>query len=322
MPVFSTVQHAHDNWPVNRDMAWPTLAERLSEDHIGDKDGLAIICATFNGTRSSKTLLERGLIALDVEQNKETGEVPPDPESVVHYLMAKRLSAVLWTTFSSTTELPRYRIVLPLSEPLRPALIGKGVDRMLSSITAANLRLNGVVDRGKFGAATLMFLARRKLGTPFYSRIVEGEPINAKELYAVSYMASEKDAMREAQRLALKHTTEMSPIVKAKIERFNALHEVVDLLEQYGYRRGGDRFKSPLQHPSSQPATALFPGGAMWCSFSESDRAAGLGQPSDDCVFGDSFALYLHWEHRGNFRAALEAIALPEDWKDEHSARG
>jgi hypothetical protein len=48
----------------------------------------------------------------------------------------------------------------------------------------------------------------------------------------------------------------------------------------------------------------------------ESDRAAGLGQPSDDCVFGDASALYLHWEHKGNFRTALAAIELPEGWAD------
>jgi hypothetical protein len=60
----------------------------------------------------------------------------------------------------------------------------------------------------------------------------------------------------------------------------------------------------------------LFPGAEMWCSFSASDRAAGLGQPSDDCVFGDAFALYLHWEHKGNFRTALAAIELPEGWAD------
>jgi hypothetical protein len=55
----------------------------------------------------------------------------------------------------------------------------------------------------------------------------------------------------------------------------------------------------------------------MWASFSESDRAAGLGTTSDDCVFGDSFALYLYWEHHGNFRAALESITLPEGFTDE-----
>jgi hypothetical protein len=33
-------------------------------------------------------------------------------------------------------------------------------------------------------------------------------------------------------------------------------------------------------------------------------------------VFGDAFALYLHWEHKGNFRTALAAIELPEGWAD------
>jgi hypothetical protein len=48
----------------------------------------------------------------------------------------------------------------------------------------------------------------------------------------------------------------------------------------------------------------------MWCSFSQSDMDAGLGQvaSSKDVIFGDSFSLFLHYEHGGNFRAAIRAV--------------
>jgi hypothetical protein len=314
----STVDGAHDNWPRQHKLPWDVLAARCADHRPGDKDGVALICGLFapGETRSSKTVLERELIALDVEQNKETGEVPPDPESVTHYLMAKRLAAVIWTTHSHTIELPRYRILLPLSAPLNVAQAGRALDKMYSAVTAANLRLNGVVDRGKFGAASLMYLARHKPGAAFWSHIVEGEPVNAPELHAVSYMANAKDQMKAAQRAALKATTEFPPEVRAKIDRFNSINEITDLLSEYGYRRAGDRWKSRYQHPTSQPATAIFPDHAMWCSFSESDKDAGLGTPSDECIFGDAFALFLHYAHGGNFRAALADIELPEDWKD------
>jgi hypothetical protein len=314
----SVVQHAHDNWPRRHRLTWEALATRLADHRPGDKDGVAMICGIFGEgqTRSSKTVVDRDCIALDIDGNKDTGEVPPDPESVAHYIMAKKLAAVMWTTHSHTIELPKYRIVLPLSSSIRVAQVGKTVDKMLSAITAANLRLNGVVDSSKFGAASLMYLARHAPGAPHWSKIIEGEPINAPELYAVAYMASEKDQMRAAQRAALKATTEFPPEVRAKIDRFNALNEISDLFAEYGYRRAGDRWKSKYQHPSSQPATAVFSDHAMWCSFSESDKDAGLGTPSDECIFGDAFALYLHYEHGGNFRAALASIDLPEGWND------
>jgi hypothetical protein len=319
---FSVVQDAHDNWPVKYTLPWPALAGRLADHRLGDKDGSALICGTFSGTRSSKTLLERWLVALDVEENKLTGEVPPDPESVAHLLMAKGLAGVLWTTWSSTPATPRYRIVLPLDKPIRPLQVSRPIDRLYSALAAANLRLNGVVDKGKFGAASLMFLARHPPGGSFFSRVVEGVALDAADIGAVAHMVNEKDAMREAQREALKATTQFAPEVRAKIDRYNGLHEIGDLLSQYGYRRGGDRFKSRYQHPSSQPATAIFPGDEMWCTFSQSDIDAGLGTKSQDgdSAFGDAFALYLHYEHGGNFRTALSAIELPEDWKAEHGA--
>ena len=258
-PSFSIVQHSHDAFPTTYEMPWDQLAERLAQHRVGDKDGTAIICGTFSGTRSSKTLLERWLIALDVEQNKTSQRVPPDPESVAHYLMAKGLAGVIWTTWSHTPELPRYRIVMPLSEPLRPALMASAIDRLLSSTVAANLRLNGVVDAGKFGAASLMFLARHAEGRPFWSRVVDGDPINAKELYSVAYIINEKDAMSVAQRAALRQTLEFSPQVRAKIDRYNALNELTDLLGRYGYRRQGERWKSPCSIRRAKPRRRFSP---------------------------------------------------------------
>ena len=60
----------------------------------------------------------RGLIGLDIETSKTTGEVPPPFALTVERLRMKQLAAVAWTTFNHTEELPRYRIVLPLSEPI------------------------------------------------------------------------------------------------------------------------------------------------------------------------------------------------------------
>jgi hypothetical protein len=308
---FTIFRDSHDNIGKEFQLPWDDLARRLAEHREGPKDGLAITCGLFDGHRSSKRLVARHLVALDVETGAN-GVIPLNPQDIANYIRAKQLAAVIWTTHSHKPAAPRYRVLLPLSKPLYPAKIGKGVDRALSAVTASNLRLKDCVDRGKFGAASLMFLARHPKDAEFYAEVIEGVPINAGQLFSVSYMSHEKHAMDAAQKLALRQTTEMPPEVRLKIERYNALYEIEDLLASHGYSRRGDRWKSPYQHASSQPATSIFPDGRMWASFSESDKDAGLGTASDDCIFGDAFALYLHFDHKGNFRTALAGITLPE----------
>lgn len=316
---FSIVQGSHDNWPVHHEMEWDVLAKRLARHDVGDKDGTAIICATFTGPpRGKATLLERQLVGIDVEMNKQTGEVPPPPSLIGQYLAVKRLASVIWTTHGHTPQLPRYRVLLPLDKPVRPLELGRSIDKMIVKVVAANIQLNGRYDEGKLGAESLFYLPRHPKGAEHWSGIIPGDPINTADTVAVSRMIDHGAQMKKAQRDALRQSAEFPPELKGLIEAYNDGHEIADLLDEYGYRRMGDRYKSRYQSPNSAAATAIFADHTGWYSWSESDKGAGLGHVNDDGVFGDAFSLYVHYEHGNNFRAAI--AALRERHGDQGSA--
>lgn len=127
----------------------------------------------------------------------------------------------------------------------------------------------------------------------------------------------QSDAQSKAQ--ASQSVTRQPEITDASlspIARFNAAHRIEDLFIEYGYLEnpsGGD-WRSPHQQSGSY-ASRVFSnpdGSEHFVSFSESDAAAGVGKASSGgFIYGDAFNLYVHYEHKGNFAAALA------DWKSE-----
>lgn len=302
-------QDNHDRWGRQYTGAWSTFwAPRLARHDEGEKIGVAISPGLTDGARGKDHVTHRTLVALDVEiQN--TGQVPPDPKLFFQLAQIKRTAMAIWTTHGHTPLLPRYRIVIPLDVPIDLRKLSPGLDRMMSAVAAAQFpSLVGVLDIGKLGSSSLFYLGRHPPGGDYWSGIVEGDIQSGSELFAVSMMAHEKDAMKKAQLEALRDANKFSPEIKALMAVFNDGHEVADLLGQYGYIRQGDRWKSPLQHGNA--STVILPDHSNWVSFSESDISAGVGRTSEagDTCFGDAFQLFVYYEHRGSFRAAIAAL--------------
>src|SRR5262245_49501850 len=157
---FSVVQDAHDNWPRPFVMPWDELAVRCADHREGEKDGTALICATFTGLRRKETLAERQLVAIDVELDKTTGQVPPPPQTTANIIASRGLAACVWTTFSHRADEPRFRVLMPLSEPIWLPSVGPAIDRMISATPAYPLRLGGVQDTRQH-AATRRFCPPR-----------------------------------------------------------------------------------------------------------------------------------------------------------------
>lgn len=98
---------------------WPRLAQRLSTHAIRDaKDGEAVVFARVREpVRRNSNVLAVTAACLDID-GKES--IPPPPAVATARLEALGLAAALWTTHSHRPTAPRYRIVAPLSEPMRP----------------------------------------------------------------------------------------------------------------------------------------------------------------------------------------------------------
>ena len=260
----------------------------------------------------------RGLIGLDIETSKTTGEVPPPFALTVERLRMKQLAAVAWTTFNHTEELPRYRIVLPLSEPIEfanlPADQVARIDHFLVPLVATQLRLQGVIDPGKLGAESLLYTARHPNGKPHWSAIVPGAAIPAAMLTAVAQTMLIGWQMSEAQRAALRQTLELPAEVQALIDGYNEANPLKEVFARYGWRTAnGSRWRSPYQTPTNEAATRVIDkgpfAGRRFFSWSESDVAAGIGRPcSRGGCWGSAFDLFRHFEHAGDFGAALDAL--------------
>ena len=84
------------------------------------------------------------------------------------------------------------------------------------------------------------------------------------------------------------------------IAEFNAAHDVVAILEAYGYVRAGNRrWKSPNGHGIA--GVVLLPDGKIFCH--HASDSLGDEKPHD------AFDLFVQLEHRGDVMAAVRAVA-------------
>ena len=117
--------------------------------------------------------------------------------------------------------------------------------------------------------------------------------------------AQEARERRVAQRKATVLGDDVSPV-----DHFNAAHSVADLLARYDYTQAGSTpdWRSPFQ---TSPSYATRDCGEFWISLSGSDHAQEIGQSTHSGHrFGDAFDLFCHFDHGGDFRAAVRAYAM------------
>lgn len=135
--------------------------------------------------------------------------------------------------------------------------------------------------------------------------IVQEANRRAEQHRLAAEQAERARAERERQRAdrRQKFPDEVSPV-----DAFNADHSIADLLARYQYARRGasDHYRSRYQTSHSY-ATENF--GTHWVSLSGSDAAAGVGRPKSlgehSYCWGDAFDLFVHYEHSGDFDAAV-----------------
>lgn len=229
----------------------------------GPKDGPNFIPARFvlepdgrHVRRLARNLIARTAVALDVETNKATGEVPPSLTEVVARVKNCCGTAVIYTSHSHTSGAPRYRIVLPLSEEIAP-------DLPAVEIVADDLQLLGVLDTSKLGAASLFYLpsAPEECVDDHAMVVVEGPPINAAWMRDV---AGGVLAQREAEqaRIAAEAHAEAVKRREAKIaagfdpddsliEKLRSRFDLEGVLLAHGYDKAGSKNGTKYRHRNS-----------------------------------------------------------------------
>jgi hypothetical protein len=133
---------------------WGEFASMFEWRREGEKDGPNVVPSRFrlepNGRQVRRKLdrvLARTAVALDIETNAKTGEVPPFPTVAASRLEALQLAGIVYTSHSHHPETNvRYRIILPLEKEVPPELPAP-------QIVGERLCLVGVLDRSKFNGA-------------------------------------------------------------------------------------------------------------------------------------------------------------------------
>lgn len=224
---------------------------------------------------------------------------------------------MIYSTSRATEAVKKWRALVPLKSEVAGAEFADVQNAFFDLLERAS---GGVLipDRALSRPAQPVYLPNRgefyqhaihKAGgvldlTPDCAIMVQRADIAAKRARAAQE-AQEARERRAAQRKANAQGDDVSPV-----DHFNAAHLVADLLARYGYAQAGSSpdWRSPFQSSGSYATRDC---GDHWVSLSGSDDAQEIGAATQNGHrFGDAFDLFCHFDHGGDFKAAVRAYAL------------
>jgi hypothetical protein len=216
-----------------------------------------------------------------------------DASAVQQHLTAHGLACVIHSTYSHTREHPRFRVVVPLAEPVAPADWPEVSRRWLAFLSESGCR----PDPGCTDAARMYYLPSAPPGAPLVAVSLAGMPLCLEDLPAIRVM----DAPQEQ---ALQTAGDVRPG-----DAYNERGDVLAVLERRGWSIGREqgpevRLTRPGKDPR-QGISATFGHGGSRMLYVFSSNAA----PFRPNTGYSPFAVYALLEHAGDFSAAAKALA-------------
>lgn len=250
-------------------------------------------------------------LTLDVDTNNLSISFVDEIVSVV----IGQAYRIIYSTRSATETLKKWRVLVPLANPIAGADFTDTQNAFFVLLEDAS---NGALipDRALARPAQLVYLPNKG---EFYQVKVEQRKVL--KLTPDHVIIRQREAKRCANDRA-QHEAAMPSKVQLSarmarvkfdgvslVDHFNSVHSVAKLLERYGYKRRGasNDWRSPFQSSGSFATRDLVEG---WVSLSASDAVEGIGaETKNGNRHGDAFDLFCHFEHGGDFNAALQAYA-------------
>jgi hypothetical protein len=324
---FTLIDKPDQSYPA---ISWPEIVRLCKEPQAKDKvDADFFIPSTYRGNdgRAHQAQRERGvfmMLAIDVDQGNPS---KADVIQAVRDVLGK-VSMMVYSSSGATQDKRKWRVLLPLAAPISGDQYEAAQAAFFHLLRQHGLTPDGALARcGQPIYLPNVPMAKRgpDLKPLFYDfEIVRGSNVFLTE---ASPIMQEVERREEQRRLAneqadaerrerekqradrrLQHPNDVNPV-----DVFNDSHTIEDLLLRYGYQRHGSsaHFKSRYQSSESY-ATQNFV--THWVSLSGSDAAAGIGRSKAmgemSYCFGDAFDLFAHYEHQGDFTAAVRAYGL------------
>jgi hypothetical protein len=303
---------------------WGEFASVFTWRREGQKDGPNFIPARFalepdgrHVRRLKRNLIARTAVALDVETDKATGEIPPPVNEVVARVRNAGLAAVIYTSHSHRPQAPRYRILVPLSAEIAP-------DLPAPEVAADLLGVAGVLDRSKIGAASLFYLPSGEYGQLDHheTTTLDGAAIDAAWMQdKAGAILAQRQA--EADRLAAEAHAEAAARRAAKIaagfdpddsliERLRSRFDLGAVLLAHGYDRAGAKYRHPNSASGCYGADIKLLGGIERVySHNATDplHAGNLPAWCGGCTAIDAFDAVVILDFGGDRRKALHDLA-------------
>lgn len=238
-----------------------------------------------------------------------------------------------WLIYSTANSRPankRWRIVIPLERAVgfddwhdaQNALFnfmefsGVAMDRALDRAGQPVFLPNVPVDHAsgeklRDGSGQPLYYEKATSGSNAPGLSLEQGPPDA-GITAIRRKRAEDDQAREIMRRDAEARKAQRPKNTGDgvsvMDEFNRSNSIANLLELYRYTqspRHPEDWRSPHQEGKSY-ATRIM--GDSWVSLSMSDSSAGVGARCKSGCFGDAYDLFVHYDHRGDHKAAHRAL--------------
>lgn len=145
------------------EITWDELQDWVANPAADKESGNYLLGTLSSPERSKRTIVNRSAITLDADDSAN----PHLPDLVDAVLGC---AAIVHTTFSSTADHPRYRVIIPLAEPLLPdeyAHVTRGVMELLGGVDQ--------FDAGSAEPERYMFRPAARYADAYRSWVFDGE---------------------------------------------------------------------------------------------------------------------------------------------------
>lgn len=287
--------------------------------HVGNNDyAPSVIFSTYHeyDARYSEPQKAKGSYVALWADIDEGGHPMSEVISAVERVAESDHAWLIYSTSSATEESPRWRVIVPLAEALPFERWEIAQKAFATQLASQGITIDLCAERGNQ-------VAKLPMARSFYQTKANAEAealdVDGDWLFLAAYhqaeevKAQEEQALKVAAEAARKRREERQAKAQrdgseSPIEWFNKQNQVSDMLAECGYiHRGGNspNWRSPYQTSGSY-ATRDF--GDYWVSLSGSDAAAGIGATCAGGRYGDAFDLYVHFQHGGDFNAAVRTV--------------
>jgi KaiC/GvpD/RAD55 family RecA-like ATPase len=256
------------------------------------------------------------------------GDHPLDQLDALLYAFAPGCAYLVYSSPNSRPGNRRWRIIMPLAETVSFDDWHDAQNALFNFMEHGGVQMDRALDR----AAQPVFLPnvpeihaktaeplRSPDGAPlYYERSTTGanapglslsKGALAAGLHAIREKRSADDKAREQMRRDAEARKKLKPGDGHDIiAGFNRSNSIANLLELYNYQqspRNADDWRSAYQEGESY-ATRIM--GDKWVSLSMSDANAKVGETCKSGCFGDAYDLFVHYEHKGDHKAAFRAL--------------